>query len=73
MASKEPRKEESDDLSELTTLDELIEYLEELAESYPYLDPDYDILVLEGSKKPIIIMSPEEFIKLERRVLGEEV
>ena len=49
----------------------LIHYLEETAEHYNYID-DYKILVIDGSREPIIIMSPEEFLKVERRTLGVE-
>jgi len=54
---------------ELTTLKEVLEYFEELALSYPYLD-EYDIMITEDSNKPIIIMSPIEFEKIQKKVLG---
>lgn len=49
---------------------ELIQFLEELAEEYPYLD-EYKILIVEESTEPIIVMNPAEFLKLQKRVLGE--
>ena len=53
----------------IDSMKELITLLESLAESFPYLD-DYDILVVEESQKPIIIMSPDEFLKVQRKVIG---
>jgi hypothetical protein len=48
-----------------------IEYLETLAVDLPYLDPDFRIVVLESSTVPFIVMSPEVFEKLERRIIGD--
>ena len=53
----------------IDSMKELITLLESLAESFPYLD-DYDILVVEESQKPIIIMNPDEFLKVQRKIIG---
>ena len=50
---------------------DLIHYLEEIAESFVYID-EYKILVIDGSREPIIIMSPDEFMKAQRKALGTE-
>jgi len=63
---------ENEDGEEIKSFEELIRLLEEEAEEYPYID-DYPILIVEESKRPIIIMSPSEFEKLEKRILGEEI
>jgi len=55
---------------EINEVTELISYFEDLAESYPYL-MDYDILIIDESTRPIVIMSPEEFNKLKRSIVGE--
>lgn len=52
-----------------TDIVELIHYLENLGEFYYYID-DMKILVIDGSREPLIIVSPEKFMELERKVLG---
>lgn len=54
----------------ITTTEELLRYLEGLAEDYPYLDEDYAILVIEECKKPFIVMNPIHFEELYKKVVG---
>ena len=61
---------ESDD-EEINSLEGLILVLEDLAESYPYIDPDVEFIILEESRKPIIIVSPTIFKTMERKAVGE--
>jgi hypothetical protein len=49
---------------------ELIEALERASKPYPFLDPEYEILVIEESEKPIIIMNKEEYAKLWEKITG---
>jgi hypothetical protein len=55
---------------EITDMKKLIEYLQSLSEDIPYLDPDYKILVINECTVPFIVMSPKDFIELERRIVG---
>ena len=64
-----PEIKHNDD-DEIDNIEDLIKYLEDEAESYPYIDPDFDILILDCSNKPIIILSPQEFKKLEKKIIG---
>lgn len=48
-----------------------IRFLESIAEDVPYLDPDYKIVVIDCCTTPFIVMSQEEFDKLERRIIGD--
>jgi hypothetical protein len=52
-------------------LKEIIKILEESSKSYPFLDPDYNILIVEESETPIIIMNKKEYGKLWEKVTGE--
>jgi hypothetical protein len=63
--SREPTENE-----EITEIEEVVKFMSELAESIPYLDDDYKILVVGGCPSPFIVMSPECFMDLERRILG---
>lgn len=58
-----------DEENEVGTVGELILHLEGMAEPYPYLS-DFDILVIEESSKPILIMNLEEFRRFEDSVIG---
>jgi len=62
------REEDNENLDDFVAL---IHYLEECAEFFCYLD-DYKILVVDGSREPIIIMSPEKFMEIEKKTLGFE-
>lgn len=64
---------EPTDGEEIDDVGELIKCLEDLAESIPYLDPDYKILVLEECETPFIVMGPKHFTELEKKVLGLDV
>lgn len=50
----------------------IIRRLEHAAKPYPFLDPDYDILILEESEKPFIIMNREEYNRLWEKVIGDK-
>lgn len=70
-AFAEPVKEiPQEDIEEITSFDEVVLYLQSLAEIFVYLD-DYPILVTEACTKPFIVMSVEEFNNLHRKVLGK--
>ena len=53
-----------------TQINEVVEFLQNEAETIPYLDPDYNIIVLGCCTKPFIVMGIDDFSKLERRVIG---
>jgi hypothetical protein len=55
---------------EITDMVDLIRLLESWSEDIPYLDPDYNILVLAECKVPFIVMSPQHYIELEKRIIG---
>jgi hypothetical protein len=54
-------------------IEPLIRMLERAAKPYPFLDPDYDILILEESEKPLIIMNREEYNKLWEKITGAPI
>lgn len=54
-------------MTEETTLEDIIKFLEESAVPIPYLD-DYPILVTNYCKRAFIVISPEELKKLEKSV-----
>lgn len=49
---------------------DLIKFLEERAEEYPYLD-DLPILIVEECTRPFIVMGPNHFKEQEKRVVGD--
>ena len=53
-------------------IEEVIKTLENAAKPYPFLDPEYDILIIEESEKPIIIMNTEEYNKLWEKIIGQK-
>jgi len=57
-------------LIDVENLKEAIKALEKAAKPYPFLDPEYNILVIEESETPIIIMNKEEYEKLWGKVIG---
>ena len=54
---------------EVTFLD-FLRLCESKAQPYPYLDPDLDILVVEECVKPIMIVGPDFFRELEKKIIG---
>ena len=70
-AFAEPIKEiPQEDMEEITSFDEVVLYLQSLAETFVYLD-DYPILVTEACTEPFIVMSVQEFHNLQRKVIGK--
>ena len=70
-AFEDPRNEgNEEEMEEMTTFEEVIQYLESIAESLPYLD-DYPIIVTDACKRPFIVMSVDEFNKLNRELVGQ--
>ena len=53
-------------------IEEVIKTLESAAKPYPFLDPEYDILIIEESEKPIIIMNEKEYNKLWDKIIGKQ-
>lgn len=53
-------------------LKEILLLLEESSVSMPYLDNDFEILVVEESEKPIIILNNKELSELWKRVVGSD-
>ena len=58
-------------LIDVKNLKEAIKALEKAAKPYPFLDPEYSILVVEESEQPIIIMNKKEYDKLWEKVIGK--
>jgi len=68
---EEPRMPPESDDEEIDSLEDLILVLEDLAEAYPYIDPDVEFIILEESSKPILIVSPTAFKTMERKAVGK--
>jgi hypothetical protein len=60
-------------LIDVKNLKEAIKALEKAAKPYPFLDPEYNILVVEESEQPIIIMNKREYNKLWEKIIGDKV
>ena len=58
-------------LIDVKNLKEAIKALEKAAKPYPFLDPEYNILVVEESEQPIIIMNKKEYNKLWEKIVGK--
>jgi len=55
---------------EIGTFEDLIAYLEKLAEEFSYLD-EFPFLITSACKKAFIVINPQEFEELKRRVIGD--
>lgn len=61
---------DQDGTVDMASFEDFLRYLEEHAQAIPYIDPDYDILVVEESARPIIIMNSEYLKRLEKEFYG---
>jgi len=66
----EPKEELTlEDTEGIAAFEGVIQYLQSLSEEHRYLD-DYNILVTDACTEPFIVMSPIEFDKLTRKIVG---